>query len=384
MRVLIISHTYISRINRDKWKILSQYYPNTKLLIVFPKAWPTTLFTHEAIIHQEEQLDNCLFVTLDAFKTGNELLYGYSLKQLYNTIKNFKPDLIHVEQGDAALSYFQANLCCKYLNKKIKSVFFTWINWKPNHSLKYNLLWKPIEKINRRCATGAIAGNQEAQELLRQKGFNKPIMVLPQLGVNTDIFKPAKKLHPASLKSVNYIGFIGRITDEKGVFLLLNAFFKIHQKFPHWNLIFIGKGPALPQLNNFIAQKKLHHRIEFCQPVPHEKVALLLQKMDILVLPSYDTPLWKEQFGHVLIEAMACKIPILGSSAGPIPHVIDQAGLIFEQKNEASLLAQLQTLMQDENSRKQLGELGLTRAHEHYSHKVIADKTYQFWNRLLS
>ena len=47
---------------------------------------------------------------------------------------------------------------------------------------------------------------------------------------------------------------------------------------------------------------------------------------------------WKEQFGHVIIEAMACKVPVIGSDSGEIPHVIGDAGLIFPEGNDADFI----------------------------------------------
>lgn len=220
MKVVIISHTYISPINRDKWKVLSKLYPHTQLLVIFPKLWPSALFSHKAHVDPHEQSPGCRFVALDCFKAGNELLYRYSFSQLYTTIKKFQPDLIHVEQGDSALSYFQANMCCRYLNKNIKSVFFTWINWKPKHSRKYKLLWSPIEKINRQCASGAIAGNRQAQEILKEKGFSRPIMVLPQLGVNTQIFHPAKKIDQPGIQKKNTSAFLAALPMKRESFSL--------------------------------------------------------------------------------------------------------------------------------------------------------------------
>ena len=63
--------------------------------------------------------------------------------------------------------------------------------------------------------------------------------------------------------------------------------------------------------------------------IPSDQVAVEMRKLHALVLPSRTTPRWKEQFGRVLIEAMACGVPPVGSDSGEIPHVIDDAGLVF-------------------------------------------------------
>jgi glycosyltransferase involved in cell wall biosynthesis len=379
MKILVISHTYIAPINRDKWKTFATLYPHDEIKVLFPSQWPTHLFTHEAKNVTQDNMPNCQFIAMSAFKVGNEVLYGYHIKPLYRLIKTFAPDVIQVEQGDNAFSYFQVIMLAKLLRLKAKILFFTWVNWQAHFSLKYRLIWCWIEKINLLASDGAIAGNRDARCVLQKKNFNKPMLVLPQLGVNQQIFTPKPK-HPKKLKC---IGYIGRLVEEKGVQLLLEAFVRLEREFLDWHLMIVGRGPMLDKLEQCVIRYNLCSKVHFLPPVLHHEVASLINKLDILVLPSYDTPDWKEQFGHILIEAMACGVSVIGSSAGEIPHVIQDAGLIFEQKNLQSLLASLQTLMQDEELRKLLGEKGIECVAKHYSHQAIANETHAFWHSLV-
>ena len=79
---------------------------------------------------------------------------------------------------------------------------------------------------------------------------------------------------------------------------------------------------------------------------------------------------------------MACKIPVVGSTGGEILHVISDAGLVFEQKNEINLCEKLGLLMCDEKKRKSLGEKGYERAMELYSHEAIAQATMMVWQKV--
>ena len=375
MNIVIIGHTYIAPINREKWIVLAQLYPDLNITVIMPKTWATTLFNHVADITDEYYLPNCRFVALDTRKAGNELLYSYKSHQLYRIMRQAKPAIIHVEQGCAAVSYAQANIISRMVTPKITSLFFTWINWEQRESLKYKLLLGPIEQINLASAHGAIVGNHDAGLILQKKKFFKPIHIIPQLGVDTNIFKP----DPQPRSGKKRIGFIGRFTPEKGIITLLEAFADLAYLFPEWDLVFVGKGDYREQLEQSILHHNLHDRSFIIDPVPHDQVAGLINNMDILVLPSYDTPHWREQFGHVIIEAMACGVAVIGSNAGEIPHVIDIFGLIFEQKNSQSLLAQLKTLMQDDGFRQALALQGLNHARTKYSHQAIAQQTYACW-----
>ena len=378
MKVLVISHTYIAKVNREKWRVLAEQQLGLKIKVIFPKTWNDALFKLQAKNYMKDNLPNCKFVALPAFKTGNEILYGYYPKKFIKLLKTFKADLIHVEQGANAISYFQTILLSKIFSRKSKLSFFTWINWKPKISFKSKLFFGAIEKFNRFFSDGAIVGNQDAQKILKEKKFKKPVTVLPQLGVNQNVFIPAIKFNEKK-----QIGYIGRIEVEKGVLHLVDAFAEIKDEFPEWNLMFVGAGGAKNDLYSYILSKNLEKQVKFKIAVNHDSVVSVLQNLDILVLPSYDTFEWREQFGHILIEAMSCKIPVIGSTGGEISNVIKDAGFVFEQKNIEQLSDKLKTLMNDKELRFLLAEKGWKRVKENFSHEAIAQKTYQFFKSII-
>jgi quercetin dioxygenase-like cupin family protein len=92
-----------------------------------------------------------------------------------------------------------------------------------------------------------------------------------------------------------------------------------------------------------------------------------LAQLDALVLPSLTRPNWKEQFGRVLVEAMACGVPVVGSDSGEIPRVIGQAGLSFPEGDAGALRASLAELMGSERRRAELGARGRIRVLEFIS-----------------
>ena len=381
MKILVVSHTYCAPINREKWKVLSQLYPEDQLLVIFPRHWPTHLFTYDIAHEDQDNIPGCTFQAFTVRCAGNEVLYTYKMRDLYRVLSSFCPDIIHVEQGDNALCYFQIIALKKLLRLSARIVFFTWINWHVYTSLKYRCSLGLIERFNRNNSAGAVVGNQDAQGILEQKQFNKPILVLPQLGVNNELFAPAAQQQKADGGT---IGFLGRFVAEKGIELLLQAFAQLHPHFPLWRLVLVGKGPLRAELEKLVEHYGLSDSVSFGFPVTHHQMPALLNTLDIMVLPSYDTPEWKEQFGHIIIEAMACHVPVIGSSAGEIPHVIADAGLVFEQKNVHSLATCLHALMSDRHERLRLGKKGAERVAHFYSHQAIAHATRTFWSSILS
>jgi glycosyltransferase involved in cell wall biosynthesis len=100
--------------------------------------------------------------------------------------------------------------------------------------------------------------------------------------------------------------------------------------------------------------------------------------MEMMVLPSLTTTMWKEQFGRVLPEAMACGIPVIGSSSGEIPAVIGDAGLVFPEGNVESLRNCIVSLIDDPEKRRALGDAGIVRVREHFTSEQIAAELREF------
>jgi len=101
------------------------------------------------------------------------------------------------------------------------------------------------------------------------------------------------------------------------------------------------------------------------------------------VLPSLTRPNWVEKFGRVLIEAMACGIPVIGSSSGEIPNVLGEAGLIFKEGDTGDLRDKLMRLINNKDLRNQLGKLGREKTVKHYSWKSIAGQTINLYEQLM-
>jgi glycosyltransferase involved in cell wall biosynthesis len=114
---------------------------------------------------------------------------------------------------------------------------------------------------------------------------------------------------------------------------------------------------------------------------PHHDVARYLGAMDVLVAPSQTTPRWKEQFGRVLIEAMACGVPVLASDSGEIPKVVGDAGRVLPKTDAAAWSAALTEILDDAQMRRHMIERGLARADE-YSVERVAAQYREFYRWL--
>ena len=98
-----------------------------------------------------------------------------------------------------------------------------------------------------------------------------------------------------------------------------------------WRLRLAGSGDQEQSLHALGTSLNIDRRITWSGRIPSTAMPDFYRSLDALVLPSRTQENWMEQFGRVLIEAMACGVPVIGSNSGEIPHVIGDAGLVFPE-----------------------------------------------------
>ena len=107
------------------------------------------------------------------------------------------------------------------------------------------------------------------------------------------------------------------------------------------------------------------------------------KRLDVLVIPTQTTKRIREQFGRVIVEAMASGIPVIGSTCGAIPEVIGDAGLVFPEGDAEALAGALRRLLSDSALRERLARAGRKRVEQHYSWERVADQTYELFQQVL-
>ena len=124
-------------------------------------------------------------------------------------------------------------------------------------------------------------------------------------------------------------------------------------------------------------------RTHFVSAVPSTDMPAWLNALDVLVLPSRSRRGWVEQFGRVLVEAMACGVAVVGTESGEIPAVIGDAGLTFPENDVAGLRVHLTNLRDSPELRRTLGRRGLGRALDHFTNERIARETAAVYERVI-
>lgn len=303
---------------------------------------------------------------------GNFHLHYYPT--LARELANLRPDVLHMDEEPYNLATWLALRAAGQIGAR--ATFFTW----QNLYRRYPPPFAAMEKANYARAPIAIAGNQDAEEVLRRKGYRGEIAVIPQFGVDPEVFAPSGARPPSSQAGL-CIGYAGGLVSEKGVDLLLRACAAL-DPCPH--VLLAGDGEERASLAALARELGIGERVKFLGRQASSDMAAFYNSLDVLVLPSRTLPNWKEQFGRVLIEAMACQVPVVGSDSGEIPNVVGDGGLIFAEGDVQALHSCLQRLGQDTGERRRLGEQGRQRVLANYTMRHIAKQTLAVYAALHS
>jgi glycosyltransferase involved in cell wall biosynthesis len=305
---------------------------------------------------------------------GNFHLHCYPT--LARELAHLQADVLHMDEEPYNLATYLALGAARRLG--IPALFFTWQNLMRAYPPPF-AWW---ERANYRNASHALAGNQDAATVLRRKGYQGPLTVLPQFGVDPAIFSPASTSRMSVQNAVDAplrIGYAGGLLPEKGLDRLLRACAALQGA---WQVRLVGEGESRAGLVALAAELGIVERVRFDGRLESQAMPAFYRDLDVFVLPSLTLPTWKEQFGRVLIEAMSCALPVVGSNSGEIPNVLGETGLLFAEGDVDALRGHLQRLLDDPGLRMTLGQAGRARVLAHYTMQQIAAQTVDVYHTL--
>jgi len=365
LRVVILSKALVVGAYQSKLAQLAAL-PDIELMAIVPPSWRD----ERGVLPLERQTNSTyrLIVTPIIFN-GNFHLHFYP--GLDRWLNQLRPDILHIDEEPYNLATFLAIRSAR--RSGARSIFFSWQNLNRRYPPPFS--W--MERYTLAQADACLAGNHAAEKVWRAKGYRGPIEVIPQFGVDPDLFAPV----PRNKSTDQFvIGYAGRFVAEKGVDLLLQALAKLDGD---WRADLMGSGPEQARLIDLAQRLHIAERVRFLPWVASTETPACYRSYDVFVLPSRSRPNWIEQFGRVLIEAMACGTPVIGSTCGEIPNVIGEAGLIFPEGDVEALRDHLARLQHDPALRADLARRGRQRVFDHFTQAQIAKKTYDVYQQIM-
>ncbi|CAG0985312.1 partial GDP-mannose-dependent alpha-(1-6)-phosphatidylinositol monomannoside mannosyltransferase, partial [Anaerolineae bacterium] len=200
------------------------------------------------------------------------------------------------------------------------------------------------------------------------QGYASNVVHLPYV-IDANVFTPAGgRGHDGEELTV---GYLGRLVPEKGLDLLVRACASLPANV---KLRIAGRGPMRDMLGSLAAEAGIGDRVRITDAVPYADVPAFLRGLDILALPSRPSTIWMEQFGRVLIEAMACGVPVVAAASGEIPAVLADGGVLVPPGDIEALGGALRSLAASADSRTQIGNAGRARALAVFDARAVATR----------
>ena len=235
-----------------------------------------------------------------------------------------------------------------------------------DYVLKYGL--HPVnflfDTIAGRTADRVIATSEYMREELIETSHLDPeaVSVIPH-GIDTETFRPAAGqhggVHPTVDPEALSVLFVGRLGPLKGVGLAIRAVAKLAADGVDAELLVAGTGGRESYLRGLAAELEITQQVRFLGAVAHEELPALYASADAFVLPSrFDS------FGLVLLEAMACGTPVIGTDVGGIPTVIEDGTTGFLVSRSPTALAARLAALEDATLRTEMGRAARARAEE--------------------
>lgn len=312
------------------------------------------------------------------YGTNSIPLFAFDPKAIKDALLGFKPDIVDVHEEPYSVSGFECVWLAQRHVPTAACVFYSAQNILKRYPPPF--CWSEQYVFNH--SFGAYPCSEGVQSVLKTKGFNTNVDVIP-LGVDLSLYCPegANKRVDYNIDDNFVIGYFGRLESYKGVQFLIQSL--QHGSSSNWRLLVVGSGEFEPELRTLASNLGVSERVVWTGAVPGSEVPNYMRSCDLIAVPSLTTKTWKEQFGRIIVEAMACGVPVVAFDSGSLPEVVGDIGLIAAEGNLSELSEAINKIASDSTFRKSLREKGIQKAQSAYSWATIAAQMHDMYDRAI-
>lgn len=360
-RVLIVSHPAVLDVNQLPYAALADH--GWEAWLVVPARW-----RHEyaaGSIAPTVLPDLAPRRSLRRVALPGRPQRHFYVSALSSLLRQLRPDVAFVEAEPTSLSALQwsralTNQGIPFAVQAAENLPRTY-PWPARVARAYTL----------KHASLVAARSPAAGRIVRH---HAPQLATPLIPHHIPPWKPPPRDHGARPFTV---GYAGRLVPQKGLDHLLEAVSRI----PGTRARFVGNGPLLEHFERQVAEG---FPLEIVTDVDHASMASAYASFDVLVLPSLTTPTWTEQFGRVLVEALWCGVPVVGSSSGEIPWVISttRGGEVFREGDVAQLQSILERFKASPELRRDMAARGRQAVERLFSVEAVTCTLAEAFDRM--
>lgn len=301
------------------------------------------------------------------------------IKALFKQFNAFRPDILNIT------GYYDPAQVLLMLYAKLKGVKVVISNESNVRDHARGGFKETLKKYILQLADGFICFGKSSADYLKLLNIDTSKILTQKAAVvdndilltnfNNALISSQQRKADLHLPQHNFI-YVGRMSEEKNLQKLIEAFGKLNQK--NWGLILLGEGPQKTDLQNIAKQ---YNAIYFLDGVPWYDVPQALSLADVFVLPSYSEP-----WGLVVNEAMICAMPVIVSNvSGCADDLVleNRNGFLFEPTNQTKLTAALQFFIENPEKIKAMGNAS-TEIVAPFSSKTVANEILKGYQSLIA
>jgi len=376
VRILAVSHSAILDVNRPLWMELARRGHHVRLVV--PSRWKNDYGTQP--LRPEPLLDDAGGRL--SLRVGRAAMTGHTAFQCYAPaviarMAVWRPNVIFIDEEPWSLATLQWAALAALLDCPLA----VWT--MENRQRRYPWPFSLFNAFVLRRAGWIAAISDASMEVFRAQGYRGIVSVAPKV-VDTGLFFPVPGDHKADEPR---IGFVGRIAPEKGVETALDAMALLDGvRVPTLHVYGAGDATYLEELRQ--RQRRLclgPDRVVWHGPVAHQEAPEAMRSLDLLVVPTVSHHGYKEQFGRVVIEALACKVPVLTSDNGELPVLVTRTGggFIAPEGQPQALAEGITAALADRTALAQRAEEGYHYVLRHYTYGTLAEEVEGVLRRIV-
>src|SRR6185295_1200969 len=228
-----------------------------------------------------------------------------------------------------------------------------------------------------------IAASEAIRRMLVADGIPDDRTVTVHEGIDIEhvLAAPAVNVHEAFFlpHGAPVVGNVAALVPHKGQRYLIEAAHQVVREIPDIRFVILGEGELREQLERQINEHHLQKHV--LMPGFRTDVIGCIKGFDLLAMSSVT-----EGLGTSLLDAMACAKPIVATTAGGIPEIVEEGvnGLLVPPRDAASLAAAIVRLLRDAPLRQRMGAAGLARVTERFTVERMVEATAAVYDRLLN
>jgi len=378
MKVLYVWHGAVEKGYR---KIFSEFVKRgVNLVVITANRWFEAA-KFQSFEFCETDKDYEIYPLATVFTNHIRAFFYLNNFKIIKILLRHKPDIVYINEEPYSTASFMLIVLTKMFSPKSKIIIQSAENIFKRHPFPFNVFEKfSLNNIDALCVVPT-----EGIELYRRKGFKGEIFKVSYF-VDVDKFfrvpkeEVVKRIPELSFDGLK-IGFVGRISEQKGIDTVVGAIKYLKDKGKD-KIRFFVVGKEEPEYFSFLKSKieeySLENNVKFLGHFGYDELLYFYNSIDCLVLPSRTKSWLKEQFGRVIVESMACGTPVIGSDSGEIPIVIDNPELTFKENDYISLANILEKFYDGVLEKDKLSDSLMEKSRKYTVEEVVKNKVEIF------